>query len=116
MEGKSLFIPRHQLVPPFRLRIRRILDLQPADAITFVDAVLPLRHDSFQIVGADFLKKDFAIAFDMLSVDDSSQLVRSNQLAQMLLPLYQRHVPQIFTASPQQIEGVEHRCLGRTNS
>jgi hypothetical protein len=49
--------PRHQFMPPFCLRILRIFDLYPADAVTFIDAVFTFRYDAFQIVVADFFEQ-----------------------------------------------------------
>jgi len=70
-----LFRPRHQLVPTFRLRILRILDFQPTDAVALVDAQLALRHNPFQIVVANFFKQK-AIATIVLGYGYYEQLYR----------------------------------------
>jgi hypothetical protein len=49
-------------VPPFRLRILRILDFQPTDAVAFINAVFPLRNNPFQIVVADFFEQQLTLS------------------------------------------------------
>ena len=87
-------------MPPFRLRILRILYFQPTDAVAFIYAAFALRHNSFQIVGADFLKKDFAIAIDVLRIDDSLRLVSIDQFPQALLSVDKWKIAEILVIEP----------------
>ncbi len=47
-------------------------------AIAFVDAMLSLRHNSFQIVVTRLFKQQLALSFDVLGVDDSPGRAHKN--------------------------------------
>ena len=54
------------IVPPFRLRVLRILNLEPA--VFRVHARPPLGNHPFKISFDNFLKQQFAVALDVLRV------------------------------------------------
>jgi hypothetical protein len=73
------FCPGEQFMPPFSLRIGTVLNLQPTIPVVTVNAQLPLRHNSFQVVSANLCKHLLTLAFDVLRVQNALAAARLNQ-------------------------------------
>jgi hypothetical protein len=56
---------------------------------------------------ANFLKESYALAFDVLRVDDARTVAFLNQFVQPMLAINEWQAPQIFTVEPQQVESIE---------
>jgi hypothetical protein len=53
---------------------------------------------------ANFLEESYALAFDVLRVDDARTVAFLNQFIQPMLAIDEWQAPQIFTVEPQQVE------------
>lgn len=62
----------------------------------------PFTEDAFQISLANFLKESYALAFDVLRVDDARTVAFLNQFVQPMLAIDEWEAPQIFTVEPKQ--------------
>ena len=69
-----------QLVPPLGLRIRFVLDLEPAISTWLVYAQLAFSDYAFQISFANFLKEVPTVLFDVLCVQEPIASAGLNQL------------------------------------
>jgi hypothetical protein len=56
---------------------------------------------------ANFLEESYALAFDVLRVDDVRTVAFLNQFMQPMLAFDEWQTPQIFTVEPQQVESIE---------
>jgi hypothetical protein len=98
-------------VPPFSLRIGRILDLQSA-LISPVHAVFGFRHDAFKIALADFLEERFSASLKKSGANDGGYVALEDQLSQAILSLQKWQ--QVFAVEPDKIESIETRLPGPT--
>jgi hypothetical protein len=94
-------------VPAFCLRILRVLDLLPPYSVVFVNSSFALRNYAFQIPRADFLEEFYALAFDVLGVNDRVTPAALDELMQATFPFDQRQAAQVVAVQPQQVEGIE---------
>jgi len=98
-------------VPPLGLRVRFVLDLQPAISAGLVDAHFSFGNDTFQISFANLLEEMPPVFFDVLSVQEPIASAGLNHLREAVFPLDQRYVLEVSTVEPQQIKRVEDRFL-----
>jgi hypothetical protein len=74
-------------VPPLRLAVPPILDLEPVRTIVAIDSRLALGHNALEVASGHFREQFFACALDVLRVEQPLTVARANELREPGLPL-----------------------------
>ena len=77
-------------MPSLGLRVSRVFDLQPADPVVLVHALLVLGDDAFKIPRTNLLEKTLPMLLDVLCVDDAFTPARVKQIVKAFFALNQR--------------------------
>jgi hypothetical protein len=96
-----------QLFPSQPLGILPVADLQPGCAWQ-IGIKFPLRNYTFEVAVADKMEQFFTHALNLISVQQAFTAAWDHAM-QLILPIRERQMAQVFAITEQQIKGVVAR-------